>query len=413
MADVQQILRKNFRIHLADGALYVASGALLSPQTVFPALLSRLGADNVFIGLLPVTVYAGYFLPQVFAANHAMRHAFRKPWVLTLGVIQRMHIALLALAVAFVPAPFLMPLFFVLFLSNQIAAGLTSPAWYDFYAKTVALDRRGILLGLRASGGAALGFLNGLLMTVLLVSLRFPDNYASVIGLGFLFQLSSVVVQRHVQEWEPSPVVAPSPPRLLWVRLRAILRRDRAFVRFLLASSMMVLAFSGVGFLTVAALRTFRLSESAVGLFTVLTIGAQVLSGAFIGWVADRRGNKTASLLTSGSLFAALAAATLARSAEWYWVVFVFAGVHLGADLSVRYNFAAEFAAPADRTLYVGLMNAWLAPFYLGSLGAGYLSDRVGYPWLFGICSCAGAAAMAMFAAMPNPRARRLALSSK
>jgi len=38
--------RRNARLHLVEGALYVASGAFLSPQTVLPALIVMLGGRS-------------------------------------------------------------------------------------------------------------------------------------------------------------------------------------------------------------------------------------------------------------------------------------------------------------------------------------------------------------------------------
>ena len=58
-----------------------------------------------------------------------------------------------------------------------------------------------------------------------------------------------------------------------------------------------------------------------------------------------------------------------------------------------RYNFAADCSPESQRPMYIGLMNAWLAPFYLSNLIGGWLSDAFGYEVLFivgGLFSLAG-----------------------
>jgi MFS family permease len=416
MDAIERTKQRNFRIHLLEGALYISSGALLSAQTVLPALLTRLGAGNLAIGLLPVIVYVVYFVPQLLGAHWAVRSPFRKPLVLRLGWIQRSHIGALALVVGLLGASHpraTIVLVFVIYASNQLFAGLGSPAWYDLTVKTISPERRGVLLGMRVSLGATLGFLNGLFVSILLASFVFPADYATIIGLGFLLQVASVLIQRHVAEWEPS-TVHPSPrPQMLVIRVREIVTEDRAFRRFLAASALVVVSFSGVGFFTVSALRRLAPPDSIVGLFTIVAVGAQVLSGVTMGMVGDRLGSKVALVITACGLAAAEFSAAWAGSVAAYVAVFAFTGVNLGAELVARYNFASECAKPDERALYVGLMNLWLAPWYLFSLAAGWFIDRVGGRPVFLGCAVLALVAAAILASLPNPRSRRLAVSSK
>ncbi len=409
-------MKKNFQIHVLEGALYIGSGAFLSAQTMYPALLTRMGAGNIAIGGLPVVTYVFFFLPQVIAANFVGRHGLRKPWVLNVGILQRLHVGALALTVAlsgYLPPAILLPLFFAIFISNQVMAGVASPAWFDFVMKTTSLHRRGLLLGLRTSFGSLVGFANGMVLTILLTTLDYPWSYGSAIGLGFLFQLSSWVVQRNVVESHASPLRAPVPFRELGSHIRAILASDKEFVRFLVASAFLILGFAGVGFFTVSALNTYGLSESAVGIYTMLTIGAQIASGAVSGWISDKWGSKYSALLSGTSLTLALLCAAAATTPEWYYPVFIFMGITIGAELMARYNFTAECSPESERVFYVGLMNAWMAPWYLGSLLGGWISDLFGYRVLFAGCLLFALTGLVILSRIRNPRRRHLAVSSK
>jgi MFS family permease len=408
--------RRNFRIQILEGALYIGSGALLSAQTVYPVLLTRLGAGNIAVGILPVLVFAFFFLPQVIAANYVGRFPFRKPWVLASGIVQRFHIAALAVLIIAAgpnPSPWVLPLFFLIFVSNQMSAGIASPAWFDFVIKTTPINRRGILLGLRTSFGSLIGFANGLVLAFLLATLPYPWSYGVVIFLGFVFQLASWFVQRSVAEITPSPLKPGVPLNQLARKIRSTLRTNKTFVRFLTATSFIVLGFSGVAFFTVSALKTLELKESIIGIFTILTIGAQIVSGATLGWIADRRGNKITLIVTATSLLLALVCAAFARSAGWYYAVFLFTGLNLGAELMARYNFTAECSGDDERPLYLGMMNAWCAPWYLGSLLGGWVSDQFGYTTFYVACAVSTAIGIALLFRLPNPRRAHLAVSSK
>jgi MFS family permease len=408
--------RTSFRAHTIEGALYLGTNSLLSPQTMFPALVYRLGGNDLAVGAIPVVVYLSYFLPQVFSANAVSKTPFRKPFVLSWGLAQRIQILLLAIAVGVLGNSFpslALCCVFVMYGMSQATSGTISPRWADFVAKTVAPNNRGKLLGLRTSLGAVLGFLNGFVLVAFLAYIPFPWSYASVFGLAFLFQLSSVIAQRWVVEDQASRVATPAPIGELFTRVKKIIRTNHIYRRFLFASTLLTISLISVAFFTVAALKKFSLNESYVGLFTVITIAAQIVSGVVLGWLSDRRGNKIALLICAGSLFSATLLALLASQLWIYYIVFFFMGMNIGAETMLRYNFAVDCAPEDGRAMYVGLMNAWFAPFYLCNLLAGWLSNHYGYDAVFGIALVAGACGLALLWKTPEPRKQKLAVAPK
>lgn len=268
-------------------------------------------------------------------------------------------------------------------------------------------------MGWRTSIGAALGLLNGFILATLLAVVEFPYNYASIIGLAFVYQMSSLIAQRRVIEKTASAVADPVRLSELFAHARSIVSGNRIFRRFLVASSFLTLSFSSAAFFTVVAIQEFNLSESMVGVFTVVTIAAQILSGIVLGWVADARGTKSALVLCGLSLVLAIALALSARSVFWFYLVFAFTGINVGAEMFMRYSFAVECALERDRPMYVGLMNAWLAPFYLAAPFAGWLSAAYGHAYVFVLSLIAGSVGIVLLLRMPDPRRHELALSSK
>ncbi len=174
------IARKNFRLHLFEGMTYGSTGVLLSAQTIYPALILRLGGTNTHIGLIPLVVFLAFFLPQIFSANYITRHPYRLPWTLWGGFFQRLQILILATVTVLFGNPYpglALVLILLVFAINQTIAGITSPAWFDLVAKTVAATDRGRLMGWRQSLAGLFGIGNGLFVSYAIFKLPFPYSY--------------------------------------------------------------------------------------------------------------------------------------------------------------------------------------------------------------------------------------------
>jgi MFS family permease len=412
----KEVLQQNTKYHFIEGVLYISTNALISPQTVMPALIQRLGGNDILIGSWPIVVYLALFVPQLFSAYYSSGSQFRKPAVIRRGFIQRMNILILAIAIALFGSSMTslaLFLLFLIFISNQVASGVTSPIWMDFVAKTTPPQSRGKLLGYRTSIGAAIGLFNGFILTALLTTIAYPYNYAAAFGLAFLYQMASLVAQQKVVEDEPSIPLQPVHVSDMLSKIKSIYSTNHLFRKFLIASGLLTISFSSVAFFTVAALQKFHLQESEVGLFTVLMIVGQIVSGVVLGWLADLKGTKLALILCGGSLVVAIVLSLIAPTVNWYYWVFIFMGINTGAEIFMRYNFAVECAPEQDRAMYVGLMNAWLAPFYILTPFAGWLSASYGYNSVFILSLVFGLFGILLLSKLPEPKVSKLAISSK
>lgn len=387
---------RNFGMNVIEGALYITSGAFISPQTVLPALITRLGGSNLIVGALPLIIYGGAFFPQIFAARHVETHPWKRPWVVRYGIPQRIVILLIAVAIATFGGhyqPVALGLFVGFLILNQVLVGISTPAWFDLFAKLTPADRRGRLLGIRISLGGAWGLLASLLLTWLLANLAFPYSYAVGFLLAFFLQMGSVMLLGRLDEAEPSRVVERRPVFEYLERLPLVLRQNTEFRRFLISCALLTVANMPLGFFTVYALATWSVEEVVVGQFTLSLVAVQVVSALAIGYLMDRRGNKVALMLAGGAVALASTVALLAPSLWVFRIVFVLAGINLGTELMTRYNLAIEYGPPEQRSTYVGLMNTVLAPFYLSGIAAGWIVDRFGFPAMFLLsltCSLAG-----------------------
>jgi MFS family permease len=380
------IERRNFTINIAEGALYVAGAAFISGQTVLPALVSRLGGGNVAVGSVAVILWVGLFLPQVFAARYVETLPWKKPWAIWGGVIQRMFLLLLAFSVfAFgrqSPATALACVL-IFYALSQIGLGITTPGWFDLFAKVTPVRRRGRLIGMRNSIGGAAAFVCGLALTWMLSHFAFPINYSLVFFCAFAFQVFSVIVQLNIVEEQPSNTVAKKGLGEYVRQIPGVLKQNKRFRRFMVMSAFLVVASMPVGFFTVYALNRFGGGESMVGKFTLAMVAVQVVSGFANGYIADHYGHRIALVLAAAGMLGASIVALVAPSLAWFTLAYVFLGINLGSELMLRYNMSIEYGPVELRSTYVGLMNTVLAPFYLSSIAGGWISDQFGYHVVF------------------------------
>jgi MFS family permease len=272
---------------------------------------------------------------------------------------------------------------------GQLVLGITTPGWFDLFAKVSPLRSRGRLIGLRNSIAGGASFLCGLALTWMLATFTFPFNYSLAFLCAFILQTFSVIVQSNLIEEHPSEVVPRRPLRNYLGHLPRVLKENARFRGFMVMSAFLVLATMPVGFFTVYALNRFGGSESVVGEFTLAMVAVQVVSAFGNGYLADHYGHKIALVCAAAGLLCASLTAVLAPSLGWFMLVYVFLGVNLGSELMLRYNMSIEYGPPGQRSTYVGLMNTVLAPLYLSSIAGGWISDAFGYHTVF----LAGAAA--------------------
>jgi MFS family permease len=95
-------------------------------------------------------------------------------------------------------------------------------------------------------------------------------------------------------------------------------------------------------------------------------------------------------------------------SVVFYFGVFFFVGVNLGAEMITRYNYIERLAPASERPLYVGIMNAWVAPFYFSATLGGWLIDRWGYEIVFAAGLLATLAGIAILRVLPDPSRKRM-----
>ena len=264
------------------------------------------------IGLIGVIANSGWFLPQIFTANTVQRLPRKKPVVVNLGFFtERLPVWLLPISALFaVQAPTLaLLLFFIGYAGHALGAGLVATAWQDLIARVFPVVRRGRFFGITTFAGNGAGTVGATFSAWLLATLVFPTNFVATFTIAAVFITLSCAFLAFTREPE-QPVTAPRQSnREFWASLPVILRQDVNFRRFVLARLMLVLGGMGSGFVTVAAVNRWAVSDGTVGVYTMAlligqtagTLAAGFLAGAFASAAGTTSAAASASLKTAGT----------------------------------------------------------------------------------------------------------------
>ncbi|RME50727.1 MAG: MFS transporter [Caldilineae bacterium] len=400
----------NFTVNFLDGAFFWLGLSFASSVTILPLFVSKLSDNPFLIALVAILGQASWYLPQLFTAGVIESVPRKKPFVVNVGFFtERLPMWLLPVAaLASLRSPTLaLVLFFLAYAAHGLGAGLIAPAWSDMLARCFPVNKRGRFFGVTSFVGTGLGALGAVLSGWILAHYPFPTNFV------YLFLLAAVTI---TISWgfialtrEPVyPVPAHAARRVRGGsrrKMMSILRGDHNFRRFLAARLLSSLAAMGGGFLTVAAVQRWQLSDSTVGLFTAAMLVGQTAGNLAAGLVADRWGHKLSLETGLIAITGGFVLAWLAPDPSWYFVVFFLFGASAGIRIVSGVLIPLEFARPNHRPTYVGLSNTTMGVgSALAPLVGGLLAE-VGYNWLFAASALVGVLALsAMHWAVTEPR---------
>ncbi len=406
---VERNLPWNFSVNLIDISFITLAFSIISRETITPLLISNLTDSKIAIGLVPAIYSIAYYLPQLFAANHAERLKRKLPFVMLIGgLLERAPYLFAGLAILLfaesAPIAALLCLYLVIGL-GAFGNGVATPAWFSMIGKVLPVHRRGIFFGVSEGLGTLMGIIGAFFVGRVLDDMGYPLNFATLFLVAAVFMGISWIGLALNREPE-SPIVKEHIPFSRYFRrLPSILSDNHNFRRYLLSYSISRLSTMGVGFFIVFGNESFQLSGADVGLLTAILIGSQAAMQLLLGWLADKRGHK-ANLTVSGFALAGAAALALgAGDLAGLIPAFILLGVGLASDNVSRLNIILEFAAPEDQPTFIGLTNTLLAPVvFLAPILGGWLAD-FGFDALFilmAICGLVGG--VLLFTWVKEPR---------
>ena len=398
-AEVERNYRWNFTVNLIEGASFLFGLSLISSSTIVPLFINKLTASPLAIGLAAVIAQGGWFLPQIFTAHVVERLPRKKPVVVNAGFfLERLPIILLAgvALIASHSASLALGLFLISYAWHHLGAGLVATSWQDMIASCFPVNRRGRFLGTAAFVGTGAGVFGAVLSARILAGSAFPTNFAYVFALAAAGITVSWFFIALTREPEKSITTPRKSKRQFWAGLPKILRQDHNFRRFLMARLTLALGGMGLGFVTVAAVQRWGVSDSTVGVFTAALLLGQTIGNLGSGLLADRFGHKLSLEVSALASFLAFTLAWLAPSADWFYVAFALLGVTIGAVIVSGILVSMEFCEPQRRPTYAGLTNTGVGLVSVAAPLLGAWLASTGYNWLFAVSAAINLVALGM-----------------
>lgn len=421
-AFVAKNFRWNFSVNLIDITFITLAFSIVSRETITPLLVSNLTDSKIAIGLAPAIFSISFYLPQLFAANHAESLKLKLPFVMLIGgLLERVPYLFVGIAILLfaesAPLLALLCLYLVIGL-GAFGAGVATPAWFSMIGKVLPVNRRGIFFGLSAGLGTLMGIVGAYFVGIILDDFSYPQNFATLFFVAAVFMGISWVGLALNREPESPVVKKQLSQRRYFKQLPAILRGNHNFRRFLISYCISRLSLMGASFFIVYGNENFSLSGADVALLTAVLIGSEALMQLALGWLGDRHGHKINLMISGFAIALAALVAIAANSLLSLIPAFALLGAALASDRISHLNIVLEFAVPEDQPTFIGLTNTLLAPVtFFAPILAGWVATSFGYHSLFQLtllCGVGGGALLALWvkeprhippAPMPDPEA--------
>lgn len=380
-------VKRNYRINIADGAVFSFAMALASQQTVIPVFIKSIGGSSIAIGMIPVIWTIGFNFPQILIANYASNQPYKKPLLLITGIFQRLFWLALAIVsfylVDAIPVSYSVLIVFLVLALAAIGGGLNFPGWFDLISKITPTNLRGRLFAWRVAIGAFLGFAGGYTVKYILDKMLFPYNFSMIFLIAFLVTMISYSLLFLIKEDTQNSTVNKLGYKEYLKLIPVIIKKNKNFRNFLIADVTMIMAFTSFAFFTVDAINKFHLPDSIAGEFTMIMMISMVFGSLVFGHLADLYGHKNNLLYMSLFTIAACFIALIAANVYVYYMVFVFAALATAMINVSRITLVAEMCSNEERAIYAAITNIVTVPFVLTGILSGWLAYYFEYNTVF------------------------------
>ena len=406
--------RFNFLRMFPDAVGWPVGWAVMQPDTILPAFVSRLGGGELGVGLIRGIYSFGVWLPSLWAARAVRGVRKRGPFVVVLGLVERIPMlvaAFAALSLGRSHPGVALTVFYLCWAVRSLAEGVNRPAYSQLLTESVRASHRGRFWGYSTVACALVAVPWSLWASGRLKSMAFPEGYVLLFLVGFGILTITLVPLWWVRERVAGRVHPDHVPSGL--RSLKLLSRRPAFGYFTLVTAIGAVADMAAPFYVVHALKVLGAPEHYAALYSGAYVAAGALAAYVLGVWADRAGNRRALLCAGAmSLAAPLAAGVLATPTAFFGV-FVLLGAGASCMALYGYNMLLEVVPPQEAAAYCGAHYGVVEPVRAVAPVLGALIVRhAGTPWAFGPAAIIYAAWLVLVFRMRDPRQRRQGAAS-
>lgn len=357
-------------------------------QTVIPVFIEQTGGSPVSIAAVQALSIIGLNLPQLIVISSGFNPPKLLPLILRYSGLYRLMylvIGIYAFLIPSLPKDTAVVLLVILIILPALLGSLAGPLWFHLMFLTTPVKLRGRLMGVRQFIGALLGILGGYLVKRIIDGIPYPNNFAVIFLIAFLFLLGSYLFVMRVKE--PTRVIEKEEGDKIRLakKIKRIIIQDKQFRYYLISDFLTLMAFTSTSFFAVYGINKFSLKPGTAGTYTMVMMATMSVANIFFGMLADKTGHKLNLQILITSLFLALLIALTAPTPFIFNLVFVFTAILLAIQGISRISFLAEICQEKDRIAYIGILNSVTAPALLFGLLSGYIIKSRGYEIIFSV----------------------------
>ena len=331
--------------------------------------------------------------------------------VMKLTVFERLPFLLLAIVAWFIPVigpKVALVITYLLLIMQGLGAGFTATGWQSMIGKIIPSNLRGSFYGFQSAAANLLASFSAVLAGLVLVRMDTPEDFTLIFIFASLSMVVSYVFLALTREKSSQENVTTDSQKEFWQKTRAILRQNRDFRWFLVTRVLGNFGMMAFAFYTVYAVKSLGVSEVTIGLMTSVYMGTQIIANPIMGWLGDRWSHRRMMIIGMVSAAASALIAMWAPNPDWFFLVYILAGIGNVAFWTVGLAMVLLFGSSSEKPAYIGLANTLVAPAtILAPLFAGLLVDISGYSTAF-LASAIGAILSAFALAYPGKRSQQI-----
>jgi len=384
--EVKKNFKRNFFANLMDACFWFFGDSFAAAYTIMPVFISTLTDSPILIGLIPALDGAGWFLPQLFLARTLEGRNRRMPMVRFLGIFDRIPFFFLALGAFLIPQldkRIALILILVIYAVKVFSGGLVALPWQELIATVIPVSHRGRYWGYSLILGKLMGLGGAAITGILLVSITYPYNYATMFLLGFCaVSISYIFLNMNIEPEIPRQNSAETISLL--TRIRGVFSKDRNFLIYLINRGFIFLAGMALAFVTVYGISKYDLPIAQSATFTAIMLTSEIIGFGIWGNLGDRSGYKRVIEISNLILILGIGSLLLVDTLWALYLVFAMMSIAHSGEYIADQNFAMEFGSEEDRPTYIGMSKTLTGPFFLlAPIIGGSLIQFWGYNSMF------------------------------
>jgi len=350
-------VRHNLFLFVVDGIVYMPAMTLISITTIIPYFLEQLGASTFHIAIAVAMTFICSFISQPFFGSIASRsHKLHITNGKILLLQRTVFLAFILCIPLLVRSQNLLIWTFLAFWGLfNLFVGSYNIFYTSLLLKILPPDKRGAIRGMGFAIGAALGVGVAALIPVLLSSFSFPYNYMLIFIIGSVLLIIDGILFFFMREFDESEPRIPMSVGEYFKEMPSTVRDNPAFRTMIITCTFLVIANSLLSYYTLYAIRIFHASETDLATLSALAVISVSVGYVAFGFILDRKGPKTTSIIAACLIITAGFLALTTRSLSFLFIAWIFANLGSTCSGVTITLLLGDVSPPSKVPLHVGV----------------------------------------------------------